>query len=643
MFFEPGKRKKPRVSLTTVTRELEPINYIKYDELLRYIGGEAVFDIECYINYFLCSFTFIDANKTICFELGELSPKLDIQNLSWIVYAFCIIGFNSRNYDAPLLSLALTGADNATLKQCSDDIIIGELNPKAIEQKYKIKILPKVNHIDIQEVAPLSESLKKYAARMHAKRLQDLPFSPHEALTREQMILVKDYNVNSDLPATIMLRQELDEAIKLRISLGTKYGIDLRSKSDAQLAEAIFVSELTKLNGRYPQRQEFNSEATFQYTAPKFIEFATPAMQNVLKRITEQTIGFHPTGKLKNELLEELNVKIGDREYAMGFGGLHSKESCRCLVSNDKVSYIDIDVKAFYPIFIINNNYYPEHLGPAFITIFKDFIILRFEAKKNKDKTTDASIKIVINGTFGKLKDIFSYLFSNKLLPHVTIGGQLTIFMLIEGLVLSGFNVASANTDGILVECPQGREAELSALVGGWERHCNLETEQVKIKSIHQRDINNYFAIKEDGEVKIKGCYAEKGSAGNSRLSKDPTSLICTDAVVAFLTVGKPIEQTIYECKDFTRFVVVRAAKGEGAHKNGIYLGKVVRWYYAKGETGEINYVKSGNKVANSEGGKPCMDLPPSMPNDIDYDKYIARAYEILYETGTLKRPGELF
>ncbi len=98
------------------------------------------------------------------------------------------------------------------------------------------------------------------------------------------------------------------------------------------------------------------------------------------------------------------------------------------------------------------------------------------------------------------------------------------------------------------------------------------------------------------------------------------------------LSDGVPIEKTIRECKDVRRFVVVRKVQG-GAHKDGWYLGKAIRWYYAKNIDGTINYIMSGNKVPNSEGAKPYMELG-AFPDDIDYEYYERKAYKMLTELG---------
>lgn len=54
---------------------------------------------------------------------------------------------------------------------------------------------------------------------------------------------------------------------------------------------------------------------------------------------------------------------------------------------------------------------------------------------------------------------------------------------------------------------------------------------------------------------------------------------------------------------------------------------------------GEINYLSSGNKVPNSDGAKPLMELPETFPTDIDYARYEFIATEMLQDLGVLPKP----
>src|SRR5690606_10481570 len=80
----------------------------------------------------------------------------------------------------------------------------------------------------------------------HAPRRQDLPFRPESELTTQQIEILKNYCVN-DLITTAIVYSELEEQLKLREDMSKTYRVDLRSKSDAQLAEAVFKVELKKI------------------------------------------------------------------------------------------------------------------------------------------------------------------------------------------------------------------------------------------------------------------------------------------------------------------------------------------------------------------------------------------------------------
>ena len=197
----------------------------------------------------------------------------------------------------------------------------------------------------------------------------------------------------------------------------------------------------------------------------------------------------------------------------------------------------------------------------------------------------------------------------------------------------AGIPVVSANTDGLLIKCPAARQDAYSAVVAQWEALTGFETEEKQYRAVYARDVNNYIAIDLDGKTKVKGSYAEKGSGGNTILSKNPEALICNDAVIAYLSEGISIIETIRACRNITKFATVRNVTG-GAAKSGKYLGKTIRWYYSTNCKGEINYCKNGNKVPNSDGAMPMMEMLQELPADLDYNYYINRSNEILKDLG---------
>lgn len=326
-------------------------------------------------------------------------------------------------------------------------------------------------------------------------------------------------------------------------------------------------------------------------------------------------------------------LKIGSCVYRMGIGGLHSSEKSVAHIADENTLLMDRDVSSFYPRIILNSQLFPKHLGRAFLTVYQSLVTRRLVAKETGDSVTADSLKIAVNGSFGKLGSKWSALYAPDLLIQVTVTGQLSLLLLIEMLELAGIPVVSANTDGVLIKCPVSLETRCAEIVAKWEELTGFLTEECRYKAVYSRDVNNYIAIKHDGKTKTKGSYAEKGSGGNTVLSKNPENLVCIDAVIAYITLQTPVAATVFGCKDMRRFVTVRNVKG-GAVKSAVYVGKTIRWYYSTLMQGEINYNLTGNKVPNSDRAMPLMELSETLPNDLDFNRYIQVANEMLADLG---------
>lgn len=204
---------------------------------------ELVFDIECFPNYFLAAFRSLRHKKALIFELYD-GCSLDIPKLRWVCNNFCLIGFNSKHYDIPMLTLALAGKSCAELKAATNQIINEDTSSWKVLKSADVEEL-NVNHIDMLEIAPLQASLKMLAGRMNAKRMWDLPFNPDTELPKDQRDIVRWYCIN-DLNQTELLYNELLPQINLRRKMSVQYETDLRSMSDAQIAESVIKHELQK-------------------------------------------------------------------------------------------------------------------------------------------------------------------------------------------------------------------------------------------------------------------------------------------------------------------------------------------------------------------------------------------------------------
>lgn len=646
----------------------------------------AYFDTECFKNYWLLKI--LDQwGNVYAFEIrnGASLSVTERQRIYTIFELFTVISFNGINYDIPMISGALIGYETSQLKALNDRIIVDKVR----HWQLGISEWQPADHIDVMEVAPSTASQKQYAGRLHCKKMQDLPYDPNTVLTEQQIAEVSAYCYN-DLEVLRELYQALQPQIELRYALTKRYGIELRSKSDAQVAEAVIKLRCEQALGRRIYKPDIDWNMTFKYDVPSYITFTMPQLQHALRLVTDATFRLGANGSVvMPPALDELVIPIGGSAYRMGIGGLHSSEKSVSHYADENTVIQDRDVASYYPSLILNSGKVPPALGETFAKIYAEIKIERIEAKRLqsqiKDKTSQEYIaaktandagKIFLNGSFGKTGSPYSILLAYEMLIQTTITGQLSLLMLIEWLETYGIPVISANTDGIVIKVHKDKLYIVDYLVSEWEKRTKLEMETTEYRSVHSRDVNSYFAVKTNGDVKRKGEYAP------SSLMKNPDVEICSDAVAEYLAHGTPIHETIRGCRDIRKFITIQRVNGGGikmwgacADKNTLvrdmtpvliehgwykdgrkwrrndvitdarsayetcfppqrpeFLGKVVRWYYGVNCEGAIVYASNGNTVGNSYGSKPCMTLPDEFPDDIDYEWYIRKCNEILID-----------
>jgi hypothetical protein len=312
---------------------------------------------------------------------------------------------------------------------------------------------------------------------------------------------------------------------------------------------------------------------------------------------------------------------------------------------------------------------------------------LKTEYKKAKGEAN--SKKILANGTFGKLGNIYCSFYSPDLLLAVTLTGQLNLLCLIHELEKTkGVTVKSANTDGVLVAYrPEHRDKVLKVFEQNAKR-TGFEYEETQYLKYAAKDVNNYFAVKkkfdkekgwlnEPDGVKRKGLYAVAGV----QEMKNPTMEVCSNAAAEWLAYGTPIHHVVEYCLDPKQFVTVRNVKGGCIqHQTWIELddwvethpgqwihphmttqpvkrksrppkriigvggtpsGRVARWYMTTKKlpaitsmSGEVAGIRNGGQVPKSEGGRLYLTLKDTMPKDIDFDWYITEAKQILEDCG---------
>jgi len=518
---------------------------------------------------------------------------------------------------------------NDQLKRLSDDLILSDNSFNIISNNF-LWTPRKWNHIDIIRVLPSKCSLKMYGARIHTRKLQDLPYDPAKVLTREEKNIVKAYCIN-DVDITRDLYLQIQDELRIRHEVGIsiyekisidlqkyyydRFGVDIRSKSDADIVEICFKLKFNDVS--IPKEQHLS----FKYKPPHYISYYNENITNILKEITE--FDFTDKTNLKKDVsFVGREIKTKTNSFTIGIGGLHSKEESLAVIKTDDEFLIDVDVTSYYPSIIINNGIYPSNIGKEFLYLYK---LWRDRRLKIKDKTSTPSkfYKIVLNGTFGRFGYRKSILYDLEKMIQITITGQLCLLMLIEELEKHDFEIISGNTDGLTVRGKIKNTDKFNEVLEKWEFLTGFELEKTHYDRIYIRDVNNYLAIKSDGGVKTKGFLSMNDLSRNAHLG------IVKKAVKNYLTNEYPIENTIRNgAKE--DYILTKKTKF-GAKFRDEYLGKVVRWYYRT--DGDYILNMKGHKVPDANGAYPIMNLDDEMVN-IDYERYYQETIKTLKMIG---------
>jgi hypothetical protein len=353
------------------------IDYTKPREL-------AICDTEAYIDYWSIAFERLRDNKIVLLEMYQGCP-LDRERLALILRNHRLIGFNFAKYDVPMILLALKpGTTNLMLKRASDEIITQNLTIWKALERFDIDIPEWLDYIDLMEVspgAPQRLSLKHTGARLHTHTVQELPITPDSMIGPIQRDALRSY-VRNDLRVTKDLYREIRPAIEMREKLSVRYGMDLRSKSDAQMAEAILKKDVEATLGRRIYRPEV-VEKTFRYKPPEWVQFSTPTLKALLDEIVDTDFPVDDGGIARIPTnIEGRTVTVGEMTYKLGIGGLHSQEESVTHFADEETTLEDNDVTSMYPNIIRTIGLVPPAMGEAFKVVYYNMLDERVAAKK---------------------------------------------------------------------------------------------------------------------------------------------------------------------------------------------------------------------------------------------------------------------
>jgi hypothetical protein len=629
-------------------------------------------DIETLAEFFLCTCYDPQLDEWHEFEVSKKHNSLD----SMVRYFeknndHYFVTYNGLRFDSQVLEYIIREHDKwhekSGLEICS---IISQVATDTIHDS-NFGVLPKYREnqlsfkiIDLFEINHFSNknrmvSLKRLEFEMDLENIEEMPIHYTKTnMTEQDRQIIIDYCKN-DVFATYQFYlvtigetshplYKGNNQIELRMDIQEEFGIKCLNYSDSKIGDEMikkyYCQEKAIEYPKLPKKGYFRKEISLKHCVAKYIKFQTKPLQDFLNKVKSTKIG------LMDDFKE--TIIFYDNHYTFAKGGLHTENTPKIFEADDEHFIIDWDVSSYYPAIIINNGRYPHHLGKEFLAGYKKMFEKRLElkplAKKDKKiKGIVGALKLAVNSVYGKSSDMQSWIYDRQLTMFTTITGELSLLMLIEQYELRGIRVISANTDGVTIMVKKDSLELMKAINEWWMNLTSYELERTDYQKIIFSTVNDYLAIKTDGEVKKKGDFLT-----DFELHKNKSARVCAIALEQYFVHGTPIEHTIRNHDNIYDFCL-RQKSSKDFHYEGVNrrtgekttYNKLIRYYLSK--TGE-KLLKVKNEdcdtraadVSQVEAGEwvmtVCNHLPPTHSlENINYDYYIERANKIVHKIAT--------
>jgi hypothetical protein len=569
-------------------------------------------------------------------------------------------GFNNKHYDDYIIQAILQDADNAKIKHLNDWIIQGNQPWEfpEIDLGYR-----NFNTFDLRDDLQLGLSLKAIEGHLgHSIVETGVDFDIMRKLTSEELEAEFSYCKNDVLNTTELYRQRknyLDSKLLLA---------DLKHLDPAQ---AIGLTN-AKLTAAFLDAKKTPHNDEFEYVAPDNLKIGR--YQNV-RRFFENPVEFY-----RNQLMSQRDMvktdcskktwanrlakfdalspkeqwystefkrDIAGVPHVYAWGGLHGAIPNYFIQQDVDHKILTVDVSSYYPSLMIQYGFVSRNVpDPAG---FKDVYDKRIAAKNSGNKSVANALKLVLNTTYGASKNQYNDLYDPRMANAVCITGQLFLTDLIDKLQrVESFELIQSNTDGIVIRFEVEAEPRIEKVLQAWEKRVRMSLERTVIKTIAQKDVNNYVMRKgesyiyQNGEkvvidddvdaIKTKGGYVSLFRGGDF---KNDSLVVVHKAVTNYFAFGTPVDETINGCDDVRQFQTIAKTGTTYSQTVAIVNGKDVpvnrvnRVYAAKSDVYGTLYKVKGkrrDKIANLPDHVLIDNEGKAQLTDIDKEWYVELA-----------------
>lgn len=369
----------------------------------------------------------------------------------------------------------------------------------------------------------------------------DVSFTIDRKLTDEELKEVIKY-CNHDVEQTMQVFINQINEFNAHMSLIKMFDLPLKhiSKTKAQLSAQILGASKKE----YDDEMDYQIVDTIKLDKYKYIQdwYNNPDNRDYEKK---------------------LNTTVAEVNHIFAWGGLHGARAKYI----DEGVFVNSDVGSFYPSLMLKYNFQSRNISDK--TKFQNIYNTRMKLKHEGKKKEQQPLKIVLNSTYGAMKDKYNNLYDPKQANNVCINGQLMLLDLIEKLE-PYYTLIQSNTDGVMFKLNSINDLEhYKSICDDWCKRTGMTLEHDIIKKVVQKDVNNYLIVMENGKIKSKGGYVKELNNLDNDLP------IVNKAIKEYFINNIPVEMTINNCDDLKEFQKI--VKISGKYKYALHGNKVLK------------------------------------------------------------------
>lgn len=512
-------------------------------------------------------------------------------------------GYNSRSYDQYILKSILLDFNP---KEVNDFII--QQHKKGWEYS---SLFNKVQFYNYDVMTDRIHSLKQLEGFLGNNiKETSVPFDINRKLTAAEVQETIKYCM-SDVMNTINVFIQRKEEFSSQMALIKTFKLPLKyiNKTKPQISALILGAS----------RHEYNDE--FDITIPdtlriKKYQYIVDWYKNPENRTYDKS----------------LETEVAGAPHIFAWGGVHGAIE----KYSGKGLFINCDVASLYPSIMIEYGYLSRNISQP--KKYAEIKTTRLKLKKEKNPM-QAPYKIVLNSTYGAMKDKYNQLYDPLMANNVCITGQLLLLDLIEHIE-PYCKLIQSNTDGLFLKVKDEETFEkIKTIAHEWEVRTHLNLEWDTFSKIFQKDVNNYVVIHEDSSYKSKGAYVKKLSTLDNDLP------IVNRALIDYFVKDIPVKDTINNCNYLLQFqkVVKASSKYKCAmYGNTVLNERCLRVFASRSRHDKGVYkLKAEGKNPEKFAGTPerCFILngdikEMNIPRKLDRNWYIETALKRLSDFG---------